>query len=146
MDIEKQLDTIITARLPQGAEAMDRVVRAHIKLGGNTDGDFVPLKYPRASDGSTDRPLNHTGRHLLRSLDHQSDAQSCRVTSTFIGARVHQFGATITPRRAARLRVPIWNNGHGGVLRLKRVTIPARPYMTLTEFDKNEVATAIAQG
>lgn len=44
-------------------------------------------------------------------------------------ARIHQFGGVIRPKRAKALAVPCGKR----VLRLKKVTIPARPYLVVPQ-------------
>jgi phage gpG-like protein len=82
------------------------------------EGNFTPLDFPRY-DGSQDQPLWHTGSHLIHSISHKSDANSFSVGSSFIGARVHQFGTkgkggtlpSIVPKRAKALFVPMTPRG-----------------------------------
>jgi phage gpG-like protein len=58
--------------------------------------------------------------------------------SGMIYAAVHQFGATIVPKNAKALAFKL---GLGGVLtvRVKSVTIPARPYLGLSAEDRKEI-------
>lgn len=51
-----------------------------------------------------------------------------------IYAAVHEFGATITPKRAKYLQ---WEDEQGNWHRAKQVTIPARPYLR-PAFDLNK--------
>jgi phage gpG-like protein len=74
------------------------------------------------------QPLRDTGL-LQRSITAKADASGVTVgTNQMPRARVHQFGATIEPKKAKRLVFP----GPGGKLIFaKKVTIPARPFMPL---------------
>lgn len=84
-----------------------------------------PLKFPRAS-GRTTRPLVDSGRlhlGLLHSVTFGMNGFT--FSAKHPGAAVHQFGATIVPRRAPRL---VFRTGLG-VHVASSVTIPARRYM-----------------
>jgi len=78
--------------------------------------------------------LNVSG-NLRRSVTHEVEggAWSALVGATMEYAAVHQFGATITPRRAKALAVP----GYGT---LRKATIPARPYLGVSQADAAEIA------
>ncbi|MDR0386856.1 MAG: phage virion morphogenesis protein [Treponema sp.] len=67
-----------------------------------------------------------------------SDSWSVLVGATMIYAAIHQWGGEIVPKAAAALYVP----GYG---KLKKVTIPARPYLGVSSQDAADIA-AIAQG
>jgi len=62
---------------------------------------------------------------------------SVLVGATMEYAATHQFGATITPKKAPYLSVP----GYG---KLKQVTIPARPYLGISAGDAGELADLTA--
>jgi phage virion morphogenesis protein len=74
------------------------------------------------------QPLRDTGR-LNRSIVANPDAKGVTIGTNVQGARVHQFGATIEPKKKnGRLVFP----GPGGrLIFAKKVTIPARPFMPL---------------
>lgn len=57
------------------------------------------------------------------------------VGSAHPAARIHQLGGTIKPRRAARLAIPVGNR----LVRLSGVTIPARPFLVVTETDEEKI-------
>jgi phage virion morphogenesis protein len=67
----------------------------------------------------------------------QGGAWSVLVGATMEYAAVHQFGAKITPKSAKTLFVP----GYG---MLKKVTIPARPYLGVSPDDTKAIETAVA--
>lgn len=58
--------------------------------------------------------------------------ESVEVGSSLVYSRIHQLGGVITPKKAKALLIPL---GGGSVLKLKKVTIPARPYLKLQETD-----------
>jgi phage virion morphogenesis protein len=66
-----------------------------------------------------------------------SDSWSVLVGATMIYAAIHQWGGEIVPKTAAALFVP----GYG---KLKKVNIPARPYLGVSSQDAADIA-AIAQ-
>ncbi|MDR2096745.1 MAG: phage virion morphogenesis protein [Treponema sp.] len=67
----------------------------------------------------------------------QGGAWSVLVGATMEYAAVHQFGAEITPKNATALFVP----GYG---MLKKVTIPARPYLGVSPDDTKAIESAVA--
>lgn len=81
--------------------------------------------------GRAGQPLRDTGR-LLRSFTAAPDREgvtvgtNARTASGVPYAAVHQFGATIVPRRGKFLVFP---GPDGGLVFAKRVTIPARPFL-----------------
>lgn len=107
-------------------ETIGRVLTNRIRLGFKLGIDpwgspWAKLKLRQG------QPLRDTGR-LQRSITAQPDAQGVTVGTNLLYAPVHQFGATIAPKKAKRLVFP----GPGGKLIFaKKVTIPARPFMPL---------------
>lgn len=96
------------------------------------DGNFVLTKTGQKQAeanraGTPGQPLRDTGR-LNRSIVSQSDADGVTVGTNVKYARVHQFGATIKPRKKPFLVFP---GPSGQMIFAKRVTIPARPFMPL---------------
>ncbi len=76
-----------------------------------------------------------TGAHLARSIDYTSGESEARWGSGWIGARVHQYGATIKPVNAKVLCFM----ASGGKVFTKSVTIPAREYVGMSEANKAEM-------
>lgn len=82
----------------------------------------------------------HGGRKLLQGegdLRKSIDVGKITNTSVEVGsslpyARIHQLGGEIKPKNKKALLVPI---GGGRYLQLKKVTIPARPYLVLQDQD-----------
>lgn len=76
------------------------------------------------------QPLRDTGR-LQRSISSRVDADGVTVGTNLIYAPVHQFGATIVPKKAKRLVFP----GPGGkMIFAKKVVVPARPFLPLRRY------------
>ncbi len=73
------------------------------------------------------QPLRDTGR-LNRSIVANPDKTGVTIGTNVQFAAVHQYGATIEPKKAKRLVFP----GPGGrMIFAKKVTIPARPFLPL---------------
>ncbi len=64
---------------------------------------------------------------------------SVEIGSSLPYARIHQLGGEIRPKNAKALLVPL---GDGGFLQLKKVTIPARPYLVLQKEDETNIMRA----
>jgi phage gpG-like protein len=76
-----------------------------------------------------------TGTHLARSIDHAVSGDAAIWGSGWIGARIHQFGAVIKPVNA---KVLAFNIGSKKVF-AKKATIPARPYLGVSEQNAREL-------
>lgn len=61
------------------------------------------------------------------------------IGSSLVYARIHQLGGTIVPKKAKWLLIPF---GPGQYLRLKKVVIPARPYLLLRDEDGTAIMRA----
>ncbi|WP_439596467.1 phage virion morphogenesis protein [Falsiroseomonas sp.] len=122
-----------------------------IRLRDNAQDRF---KLERAPDGTPWAPLNplyaeiKEGPGILRgrdwnrsglnnSLVHQAAGWDVAIGSNKIYAAVHQFGAVIKPRRAGMLTLRTPSGAIWGVA--KEVTIPARPYLGLSDEDRRDV-------
>lgn len=82
------------------------------------------------------QPLRDTGAHLQGSLSPKSSQTGFVISTSFKGAAVHQYGATIRAKgRALAFRVrggPTARRPRGkqsGLIFAKQVTIPRRQYM-----------------
>jgi phage virion morphogenesis protein len=76
---------------------------------------------------------------LMGSITFQANAHSVRVGSNKVYAAVHQFGATIVPRRG---RFLIFRLG-ARVVFAKKVTLPARPYLGFGPAERQVVEDAL---
>ena len=81
------------------------------------------------------------GSHLYRSVQYDADATEATWGTGWIGARVHQYGATIVPKNAKALHFVA--GGHDVFTR--KATIPARPFVGLSEADEVEMEQVGAQ-
>lgn len=81
---------------------------------------------------------------LRNSIRVYSDDKGFAVGTNAKHAATHQFGETgrtIRARRAAALR--FWMNGQWIIRKQVRVTIPARPFLGLSEEDMQEIKAAV---
>lgn len=79
-------------------------------------------------------PLNDTG-NLKKSIQQTYDASTAKVGTNEPYAAIHQFGGVITPKKGKYL---IFKIGDRWVM-TDKVTIPARPFLTLTEQDEADI-------
>lgn len=74
---------------------------------------------------------------LQGSLIMEADDRSITVGSNKVYAAIHHFGGVIEPRNA---RVLLFRGARGGVFgAARRVTIPARPYLGLSDLDRETI-------
>ena len=87
------------------------------------------------------QPLMSTSQHIYNRINHQMIGKDTvlvglRDGPEHIGA-VHQFGATIVPKRAKYLAIPF----AGGVIFSKKAVIPARPYLPIDQSGNVDMPT-----
>ena len=87
--------------------------------------------YKKEKSQNKNRILTQRGFLRGQLVSQVVNGKSVEIGSNLIYSAVHQFGATITPTRGRFLRF----NGHVA----KSVTIPARPYLGLSDEDRNEI-------
>lgn len=84
------------------------------------------------------RILTESGR-LRGSINEASGNDWARVGTNLIYAGVHQFGATIRPKAASHLVFRLAT----GVVLAKSVTIPARPYLGISDDDEQMISETV---
>lgn len=84
-------------------------------------------------DGSSSK-LQDTGR-LKASIQKTFDTNTAAVGTNVIYAPIHHFGGVIKPKKAKAL----YFNGRFA----KSVTVPARPFLTLTDEDMNAIGDVV---
>jgi phage virion morphogenesis protein len=97
------------------------------RLGGTTDPDghpWAPLNPAYAALKKGGGMLRESSQ-LAKSITFRVSGSSIEVGSLSRYAGVHQFGATIGPKTAKALVFKL----AGGLVRAKKVVIPARPYL-----------------
>lgn len=107
--------------------ALGRVLVNRIRLGFRSGTSPYGSRWapPLLRSG---QPLIDTGR-LRSSITSQVQGSEVVVGTNVAYAPVHQFGAAIVPRRARFLAVPTPT----GLVFLRQVTIPARPFMPIRQ-------------
>ncbi len=80
------------------------------------------------------KTLIDTGR-FLGSITYEASDTSVAVGTNAIQAAIHQFGGTIKPKTAKKLRFVIGNRE----VFADEVRIPARPYLGLDRDDETEI-------
>ncbi len=88
----------------------------------------------------------HGGKLLQRSGDLRKSIvvgkiskDSVEIGSSLPYARIHQLGGEITPKAKQALLIPL---GGDRYLKVKKVTIPARPYLLLQKEDETAILSA----
>ena len=81
-----------------------------------------------------DKVLTQDG-HLAGQLTYRANPNYVEIGSTRIYASVHQFGATIKPKNGAALVF----GPEGGKIYARSVTIPARPFLGLSNQDREDI-------
>ncbi|MDA8049972.1 MAG: phage virion morphogenesis protein [Rhodospirillales bacterium] len=117
-----------------GAAMVDQTLRRFL---GQHGPDGTPWKGLNPAYASIRRPgpiLVQSGA-LRGSITFRTGVGSVRVGSGMIYAGVHQFGAVITPKVKKALRFRLAQ----GLVAVKSVTIPARPYLGLSGADEGEL-------
>jgi phage virion morphogenesis protein len=83
--------------------------------------------------------LVDTGQHLLASIAWASSAADAEWGSAWEWAHVHQDGMTIVPKNGKAL---VFTLG-GKTVTAKKVTIPARPFIGLSEDNRQEIIDVV---
>ncbi len=99
-----------------------------------------------APDGTAWKPnlegtsiLQQTGQNLLASVGFTSTDDEAVWGAAWEYAHVHQDGAVITPKTAAVLQFKV----KGKTVHAKSVTIPARPFVGLSEENRAEITDLV---
>lgn len=79
---------------------------------------------------------------LRESIDVDPRSNSVAVGSNLVYARIHQFGGVIRPKRSNCLCIPV---GDGKIIKVKSVTIPARPYLVITDKENTQILEATVE-
>lgn len=91
-----------------------------------------------ASDKRNSRILTESGR-LRGSINKNVGSDQVRVGTNTPYAAIHQFGGTITPKSASHLMFRIG----GGFAKVTSVTLPARPYLGISEEDHRMIGEVV---
>jgi phage virion morphogenesis protein len=89
----------------------------------------------RSKEGRWPGQILRRSGQLASSIQDHHDNDRAVVDTNKVYAAMHQFGGTIKPRTKRALKF-------GGVV-VRQVTIPARPYLSLTPQDEQELLHAL---
>lgn len=92
--------------------------------------------WPLTRDGRS--ALFDTGTNLYQSIDHRSTDNTATWGTGWVGARVHQFGAVIRPKKGKTL---VFNLGGKSVF-AKSVKIPGRPFIGISRENEEQMREA----
>jgi phage virion morphogenesis protein len=112
------------------------------RLGGTTAPDGSPWAALNPAYAAIKRQpgmLKERGAQggLLASITYLASHNQVVVGSNKIYAAIHQFGGKIVPKNAKAL---VFHLGAGhGIVRVKSVTIPARPYLGISAADEAKI-------
>ena len=124
----------IRAILPLLLQGYPFVVPAFLRVHQGRDAFHHAV---RADDGG--QTLTDTGR-LRRSIDYATTSDTVMVGSNLKYARIHQKGGTITPKKAKKL---VFKGRGGKKVAVDQVTIPARPYLGISDEDMDDVKSTM---
>ncbi len=119
-------------------EAMAKLIRDSTRerlIAGGPAPDGSAWKPNRA--GRT--PILHLTGALARSVDYAVQGTRAIIGSGKEYAAIHQYGGTIVPKSASALVFSVGNR----LFRVKKVTMPARPYIGLSGEDRAELIQAV---
>ncbi len=130
IDVDRIGPDQVGGALPTARDVLEPVARkllTLIRLG---------FKFSKSPWGETWEPLKLRSGQPLRDKGHLRDSivpaygpDYVDIGTNHVGAKVHQFGATIRPVRAKALR--FFAEGSNIPIFRQQVTIPARPYLPL---------------
>lgn len=111
------------ALLEPVARKLVALIRLGFKFSQSPYGEqWAPLKF------RSGQPLRDKG-HLRDSIVPRYGADYVDIGTNRVGARVHQFGATIVPVKAKALR--FFGEGSSVPIFRQKVVVPARPFLPL---------------
>ncbi|SOC83112.1 phage virion morphogenesis (putative tail completion) protein [Ensifer adhaerens] len=117
------------------------VSSTHMRFVTQTDPDGMAwraLNTEYAKDKRNTRILTESGR-LRDSISDRAGRDEVTIGTNLIYAAIHQLGGTIVPVRATHLVFRI--GGH--LVQVLSVTLPARPFLGISEQDEAEIAEIV---
>ena len=108
------------------------------ETGTGPDGTSWPESARAKRQGG--QTLVDSGR-LRDSITHRARGDTVEVGTNVIYAAIHQFGGTIKPKNAKSLAFPGLD---GAPVFVKSVTLPARPFLGVSNDDREEIAAIVA--
>ncbi|MBB2685150.1 UNVERIFIED_ORG: phage virion morphogenesis protein [Rhizobium etli] len=123
------------------AIGVELVGSTHMRFVTQTDPDgqaWQTLNTGYAETKRNSRILTESGR-LRDSINSQASNDEVRVGTNTIYAAAHQFGAEIKPKTASHLYFRI--GGH--LVVVDSVTLPARPFLGISDDDETSIAEIV---
>ena len=117
------------------------VASTEMRFQSNTAPDgtpWAPLN-PAYAEFRRPGPILVQSAALMRSITFRAGYHTLRIGSPMIYAGVHQWGATIRPVRAKALAFEM--GGH--LVLARKVTIPARPYLGISDEDEEMILETV---
>ncbi len=102
--------------------------------------DGKPWKQSLRAKDDEGQTLRDTGR-LFGSITNNATENQVEVGSNVIYARIHQLGGVIKPKHKKYLSFV----KNGARVFLKKVTIPARPYLGINDSDERKIEATVAR-
>lgn len=127
----------LTPLLDEIGGALVAATQQRFEAGQAPDG--TPWERSRRAIYEGGQTLRDSGR-LEQSITHRVSADRVAVGTNVIYAAVHQFGATIRPKAANAL---MFKTPGGGFAQVQSVTIPARPFLGMSQGDRAEVGAIV---
>lgn len=117
------------------------VASTHRRFVSQTDPDgnkWAALSPDYKATKRNSRILTESGR-LRDSINSQPGRDMVRVGTNVVYGAIHQLGGTIVPRKASHLVFRLAT----GVVLAKSVTLPARPYLGISDDDEEMIAEIV---
>lgn len=80
--------------------------------------------------------------HLRNSIDYAATSDKVMVGSNLVYARIHQLGGAIRPKNGNYLK---FRTANGGFVSVRKVEMPARPYLGVSAADLEEVKAVFTE-
>jgi len=117
---------------------MAETAMAQVNYGFRTSTSPDGFTWPALKSRPGGKPLQDTRRNLQASISPRFGSGRFRLVTPFIGAKVHQYGATIVPVRAKALRFGVrgaaparGRRGPTSIVFAQKVVIPQRQYLPI---------------
>ena len=141
------LDTALThaaKKLGNTQALMDSVGEALVsgtlkRFDAEKDPEGQPWEPSGRAQEDGGKTLTDSGR-LRRSIEFAATSDKVMVGSNLKYARIHQKGGTITPKKAKKL---VFKGRGGKKVAVDQVTIPARPYLGISDEDMDDVKSTM---
>lgn len=119
-----------------GAAGVMQTQQRFLDQAGPDGQPWVQSRRAKEQSGETLRDTNR----LFTSLTYAADDKSVEWGTNVIYAGIHQFGGVIKPKSKKALS---FKGANGKTYTVKSVTIPARPYLGLTDQNRNAMRDVV---